>query len=94
VLGLAIRPDTERHRACIGLGRVGPGQIGIGPGGPFGHLYLPELYFVVTRVFLLYHFPVTNAHMRLLILAYPGTHVIQLVGMTPLPDFCKNFDWS
>jgi hypothetical protein len=38
--GGPTQPDTEVHRACVVPGRVGPGQIGLGPGGPFGHLYL------------------------------------------------------
>jgi hypothetical protein len=31
-------PGTEVDRACIVPGRVGPGQLGLGPGGPFEHL--------------------------------------------------------
>jgi hypothetical protein len=36
--GGPTRPVTEVHRACIVPGRVGPGQIELGPGGPFEHL--------------------------------------------------------
>jgi hypothetical protein len=37
--GGPTRPGTEVHRAYIVPGRFGPGQIGLGPGGPFGHLF-------------------------------------------------------
>jgi hypothetical protein len=43
--GLAVRhggptqTGTKCRRACIELGLVWPGQIVLGPGGPFGHLY-------------------------------------------------------
>jgi hypothetical protein len=39
---------TEGHRACIVPGLVGPGQIRLGSGGPFGH---PSIISSVTHFY-------------------------------------------
>jgi hypothetical protein len=38
--GLGQQSDTTRHEEASGMHSVGPGLIMLGPGGPFGILYL------------------------------------------------------
>jgi hypothetical protein len=40
------RPDTKRSSGLLVPGRIGPGQIVLGPCGPFGILYVKVFYFM------------------------------------------------
>jgi hypothetical protein len=50
--GGPTRPDTEVHRGCVVPGRLGPGQIGLGPGSL--DLPLPRAILLTGFVYLCY----------------------------------------